>query len=107
MSKYELIDNNNGTTTVIVPVIVPNKAIEIGGFELFAKYFGWEEKVIVNDEETGEPIEVDNPISAIDKAGDEIRKFVSDVFTTAFVSQAEQKAREEARKLASQILEVK
>lgn len=111
MSKYEIIDNGDGTSTIDIPLIVPNTALELGGLEMFAKAFGWSDKIESTEEaldEMGNPynkiIYIDNPESALDRSGDEIRKFVSDIFKREFVKAQLEKTEKEASLAVDSIL---
>lgn len=94
----ELINNNDGTYTVNVPIIIPEAAIQAGGIELFSKAYGWSENII-----NEEGIEIANPQTALEKAMVVIREFVSNVFREQYIQYkknlAEQQAIEEVNTL--------
>jgi hypothetical protein len=95
----ELIDNQDGTHTVDVPIIIPNAALEAGGIEIFAGAYGWKEKV-TNEE----GVEIDNPTSAIDHSIAVVRKFISEVFTAQYAKIKAEQARQQALAEAKTIL---
>lgn len=93
-----LIDNNNGTHTINIPITILNSALDIGGIELFVKPYGWTPKITTTVEENGQEVikEIDNPQSAIEKAIEVIQNFIADVFETEFVKDKVEKERVQA-----------
>ena len=68
--------------TIAVDLVVPQEVIDAGGIELFAKAYGWTEKVLEND------VEIDNPVSALDKGREVVRGFVREVVKAEMIKQA-------------------
>lgn len=73
-----------------VPIYIPKAAIEMGGFEAFAKAYGWKGEV-------GE-------IPAHQKCTEIIWNFVRDVFKAQMINQAQEQAREAAQIQVQQLL---
>ena len=95
----KLVDNNDGTHTVLIPIIVPNSALQVGGLELFAKQYGWTEKVKQDD-----GIEIENPRPALDVAVEAVQSFVANIFKSAYIDAKEKEVRSKAAKEADAIL---
>lgn len=73
-----------------VPIYIPKAAIELGGFEAFAKAYGW------SPDPSGIP--------AHEKCVQVIWDFVREVFRAQMLTQAQEQARQQATEQINQLL---
>ena len=94
-----IIDNNDGTHTVRIDIIVKDTILEKNGIELFAQYFGWRAQV-----DDGQGNMIANPQSALDAGIAAIKKFTGDIFKEQLIRHEMQVAQEAAATEADNLL---
>lgn len=91
---------------VVFPVnlYIKKKAVDAGGFQMFASEFGYEKTIATEDAE-GNPLPpIENPVSIYEFCKDQARKYVTDVFRSAVIKKANIDAKAQADALLDHVL---
>lgn len=86
-----------------IAVHIKKSAVNAGGFSLFAKQYGYTEKVIEKNEE-GVEVEIDNPMDVYTKCRKVVFGFIAEVFQAAIINKASADSKVQAEDLLKSLL---
>lgn len=86
-----------------VDVHIKKSAINAGAFLIFAKQYGYTEKVKEKNDE-GVEVEIDNPMDVYTKCRKVVLGFISDVFQAAIINKASSDSKVQADNLLKSLL---